>query len=183
MEQIFDGHDDLFRAAIAGIRTYGEYGLGASTLWMDRHTDAQIIGVETDPVWVEQTRAALTRPGHDIRHVDVGPVAQWGKPRSYRKRRNFIDYIEGPWLAGPLPQVVLIDGRFRVACFLTSLMLAKPGTVIVFDDYITRRTYHLVEEMLPPAARNARQASFIVPAARNLPAIKRLRDQFVMVIE
>lgn len=183
MEQLFDGHDDLFRAAIAGIRTYGEYGLGASTLWMDRHSYAQIIGVDTDPDWAKQTCAALTRAGHDIRHVDVGPVAKWGKPRSYRKRRAFIDYIEGPWLAGPLPQVVLIDGRFRVACFLTSLMLSEPGTVIIFDDYITRRTYHLVEEMLAPAARNARQASFIVPTVRNRTAIKRLRDQFVMVIE
>ncbi len=181
---LFDGEDGLFKAAIEGCRTYGEYGLGTSTLWVDAQTDATIIGVETDPIWTTQTQAALTRPqAHDIRHIDVGPVAKWGKPRSYRKRRNFIHYVEGPWSSLAKPEVVLIDGRFRVACFLTSLRAATPGTAIIFDDYVKRKTYHIVEEFLRPEATNARQAVFIVPKTRNKPAIERLRDQFLMVMD
>jgi hypothetical protein len=183
MEALFDGHDDLFLAALDGVRVYGEYGLGASTLWVDAHTSAQIIAVETDADWLDRTRTALTRDGHDLRHVDVGPVAKWGKPRTYRKRRNFIDYIEGPWRGPSRPEAVLIDGRFRVACFLTSLMTADPGTPIIFDDYVGRRTYHLVEEVCASEARNDRQAVFIVPDRRDMPAIRALRDQFVMVME
>lgn len=183
MEPLFDGHDALFHTALAGIRVYGEYGLGASTLWVDRNTDARIVAMETDPVWVDQTSAALTRDGHDIRHIDVGPVAKWGKPRTYRKRRNFIKYIEGPWGSATKPQMVLIDGRFRVACFLTSLLSADPGTPIVFDDYVGRRTYQLVEEFCRPEAKNERLAVFLVPEKQNKRAIRALRDQFVMVLE
>ncbi|MBF9043505.1 hypothetical protein HKCCE4037_09210 [Rhodobacterales bacterium HKCCE4037] len=182
--ELFDGEDGLFKAAIEGCRTYGEYGLGASTLWVDANTDATIIGVETDPAWLDRTRAALTRPtAHDLRHIDVGPVAKWGKPRSYRKRRNFLSYVEGPWSGLAKPEVVLIDGRFRVACFLTSLREATPGTAIIFDDYVKRKTYHLVEEFLRPEAVNARQAVFIVPKTRDKRAIEGLRNQFLMVME
>lgn len=179
---LFDGHDALFLAAIDGVKTYGEYGLGASTLWVDRHTEARIIGVDTAADWVTQTRSALTRDGHDLRHIDVGPVAKWGRPRTYRKRRNFIQYVEGIW-AGPAPEMVLVDGRFRVACFLTTLLRAQPGTIILFDDYMGRKTYHLVEEFVRPEATNDRQAAFIVPDIRDLAAIKALRDQFLMVID
>lgn len=180
---LFDGHDALFLDVAADARVYGEYGLGASTLWMDRHTDAHVIGVDTAADWVTQTQAALTRTTHDIAHIDVGPVAKWGRPRTYRKRCNFIHYVEGLWTGDVLPDVVLVDGRFRVACFLTTLLHAKPGCRVIFDDYIDRRTYHLVEEFVLPDARNDRQAVFTVPAARNLTAIKGLRDQFLMVID
>lgn len=182
-DPLFDGCDALFLDAVADARVYGEYGLGASTLWMDANTSARIIGVDTSADWVVQTQAQLTRDVHDIVHIDVGPVAKWGRPRSFRKRRNFIHYIEGIWTSDAVPDVVLIDGRFRVACLLTTLLHARPGTRIVFDDYIGRKTYHLVEEFVPPDAKNTRQAMFTVPERRNMTAIKRLRDQFVMVID
>ncbi len=179
---LFDGNDALFRAAVADARIYGEYGLGASTLWIDQNTDAQIIGVETSASWLEQVTARLTRPDHDIRHINVGPVAKWGLPRSYRKRRNFIHYVEGIW-KNASPEVVLIDGRFRVACFLTCLLRARPGCVVVFDDYVDRKTYHVVEEVLTPEAVNTRQAVFIVPETLDMTAVKAMRDQFVMVMD
>ena len=35
-----------------------------------------------------------------------------------------------------LDDCVLVDGRFRVCCFLTSLKNAEQGTRIIFDDYV-----------------------------------------------
>ena len=58
---------------------------------------------------------------------------------------------------------MLIDGRFRVCCFLTSLKFAKEGTKIIFDDYTTRRHYHIVEEHVSRAETCGRQCLFIVP--------------------
>ncbi|WP_224813608.1 hypothetical protein [Hasllibacter sp. MH4015] len=183
MSALFDGDDRLFLAAIDAAKVYGEYGMGASTLWVDAYTDAAIIGVDTSADWVAQTSAAVTRPGHILRHIDVGPVAKWGKPRSYRKRRNFIHYVEGPWNAPVKPDVVLVDGRFRVASFLTTLIHADPGCVVVFDDYVGRRTYHIVEEVLRASERSDRQAAFVVPEDVDLKAVTELRDQFMMVTE
>ena len=62
------------------------------------------------------------------------------------------------------PKLVLVDGRFRVCCFLTSLKFAKEGTKIIFDDYIDRPYYHFVEKYLPREMECGRQCLFIVPS-------------------
>jgi len=41
---------------------------------------------------------------------------------------------------------VSVDGRFRVASFLFSLLSARTGTTILFDDYMDRPNYFVVEE-------------------------------------
>ena len=35
-----------------------------------------------------------------------------------------------------VPDLILIDGRFRVCCFLSSLKYGNVGTKILFDDYL-----------------------------------------------
>lgn len=49
---------------------------------------------------------------------------------------------------GDSPNLFLIDGRFRVCSFLTSLMMSKRGTVILFHDYYNRPDYHIIEQYL-----------------------------------
>ena len=44
----------------------------------------------------------------------------------------------------------MIDGRFRVASFLTTLKKSKKGTKIIFDDYKSRSQYHVVEKIIKP---------------------------------
>jgi hypothetical protein len=47
--------------------------------------------------------------------------------------------VHSPWRRGAVkPDLVLIDGRFRLACFLHPLLAAAPGTPILFDDYTNR---------------------------------------------
>ena len=58
------------------------------------------------------------------------------------------------------PDLILIDGRFRVLCFLTSLKFSPKGTKILFDDYRDRQFYHIVEEFCPIIDRCGRQALF-----------------------
>jgi hypothetical protein len=48
------------------------------------------------------------------------------------------------------PELILIDGRFRVGSFLTSYQRAIPGTIILFDDYYSRPEYHFVEKIELP---------------------------------
>jgi hypothetical protein len=36
------------------------------------------------------------------------------------------------------PDLVLINSRFRLACFMHSLLAADPGTPLLFDDYTNR---------------------------------------------
>ena len=96
----------------------------------------------------------------NLNWVDVGEVADWGKPQSYAQRHNFSLYANWFWESEVSPDLVLIDGRFRVLCFLTSLKFAPAGTKIIFDDYSNRPFYHVAEEFTPILDRCGRQVLF-----------------------
>jgi hypothetical protein len=164
---LFDGDDGLFKAIAPDISTYIEYGCGKSTEWMYRNTQARIFSVDTSRQWANAImRLALQSEGDldrlNVNWVDVGPVADWGLPLSFAQRDRFKDYTDWPWLMSPNADLVMIDGRFRVCCFLTSLKNAPVGTKILFDDYSDRPFYYLVEEFLPIIERCGRQALFEV---------------------
>jgi hypothetical protein len=59
---------------------------------------------------------------------------------------------------------VLIDGRFRAACFLTVLFRATRPVTVYFDDYTDRPGYHDIERYGAPVATFGRMARFdVVP--------------------
>jgi len=152
----------LFKKAVRSAKVYGEYGVGKSTVWVAKNTDAAIIAVETDSKWAVRIRGNIQKENVQITHIDLGNVGNWGRPTGYSRRSEFSSYFNSIWEHSPTPDVVLIDGRFRVACFLTSYLSAKPGTVIFFDDYVERPQYHVVEEITKPFTSDGRQAIFRV---------------------
>jgi len=180
---LFGGDAGIFTTAMDGARVYFEYGVGQSTLWVDRNSEATIHAVDTSDVWIRTVSAKLRRPGHVLDHVDIGPLGDWGMPLSYARHAHFIDYVEGVWRHGALPDMVLVDGRCRIACFLTALLHAAPGCRIVFDDYVPRPNYAVVEEFLAPEKVGDRQALFVVPDERDMDRIKATRDRFILVFE
>ena len=46
------------------------------------------------------------------------------------------------------PDLIMVDGRFRVACALTCLkyMMESPDTVLLVDDYRNRPNFQVIEE-------------------------------------
>ena len=119
----------------------------------------------------------------DIDWVDLGPIGWAGRPKNYAKRAAFQRYIESPWNRGQKPEVILVDGRFRVACFLYSLASADPGSTILFDDYKDREHYHVVEEFLKPNRFCGRQAIFDVPEALDREALLAEYEKFQYVMD
>ena len=181
---LFGGHDNLFKQAVMGVEVYGEYGSGQSTIWMFNNTSAAVLSVDTSEVWVEKVKSACANKGRlDIRWADLGEVGDWGRPTSYERRDQFSAYINSVWQRDQLPNVVLIDGRFRIACFLSSLLHANSGTYIVFDDYVSRKHYHVVEEFLCPLEKNSRQALFLVDESFDKKMVSEALDQFMYVMD
>lgn len=163
-EGLFEGSDEVFKEIVKTCRVYGEYGCGQSTLWVAANTSALICAVDTSRVWVDKVKdSVIDKDRADIKWIDLGEVGDWGRPVSYGKREDFNQYTDWIWSQSTRPDCVLVDGRFRVACFLTSLLKAEAGTTIIFDDYTNRPYYHVVEELLPVARQCGRQAIFIVP--------------------
>ena len=106
----------------------------------------------------EGVRSRLT-----TRFCDLGEIGSWGRPKTYHYRHLFSEYTDFLWNQEKTPDLVLVDGRFRVCSFLTCCKKAPPGTKIIFDDYLERPEYHVVEEYLKPLKVDARQALFVIP--------------------
>ena len=153
------------------------YGLGCS------HTNAKIMAVDSSAEWIAKValETEIFRERIRIEEVDLGKIAAWGYPTTYRHRSRFRDYAASPWRHKVKPDLVLIDGRFRVACFLHSLLNAEPGTRIIFDDYNNRPHYHLMEEFCRAEEREGRQALFLVPDQLDRSAIVAEEEHFLYV--
>ena len=179
----YRGDDWVFlRQALAEARVYLEYGVGHSTEFVSKEYCCSVRGIESSEMWCSAVRNRVGALA-EVVHIDVGETGDWGRPLTYKRRLNFIDYFEAGFKNGYKPEAILIDGRFRVACFLTSLIHAAPGSLIVFDDYPYRPHYHVVEEVLEPLRVNHRQAIFERPTEVDLDYVTLLRNQFSAVMD
>ena len=181
---LFEGDDVLFKELVTQVDYYGEYGVGQSTSWVVENTSATVYSVDTSEDWIEAVKSNLKSSTKlNMEWVDLGAIGDWGYPRSYDKRDNFKNYIGSIWARNNKPELVLIDGRFRVCCFLYSLTHGDPGTKIIFDDYTNRPNYHVIEDFIKPIKTNGRQALFVVPEGLDYEDIERVRQKFLYVMD
>lgn len=149
---------------------YLEYGAGGSTVLANALGVPVSISVESDSAWLDVLRRemAVTPPAERVfLHADIGPTGEWGHPVNEDMWRSWHNYPLMGWKECAAhflsPDLVLIDGRFRMACFYAAMIFARPGTIILFDDYADRPFYHGLERHLRPAALHDRMAEFEVP--------------------
>jgi hypothetical protein len=145
-----------------------EYGSGGSTELGARMPAKYIMSVESDREWARNLRERLcvteVVSPVVVHHADVGKTGPWGRPMDTQAWRRFSDYPNEVWDQTWFrhPDVVLIDGRFRTACFVTVLIRAEKTVRVLFDDYGVRPLYRQIEELLPPRAMIGRMAEFWV---------------------
>ena len=171
----------LFREELGKAERYAEYGVGASTIYIAKNFTCEIRAVESDREFAKiiadqvQGRATILCP-------DLGPTKEWGYLNSYSHRENYSDYFFSIF-SDYNPDLIYIDGRFRVACFFASLLKGAPGTAIIFDDFPHRFEYHIVLEILKPVKISERAALFEIPNDLDKDSIKRLLDKFEYVMQ
>lgn len=161
----------LLAQRLKGVKIFLEYGSGGSSIMAAQAGIRRIYSVDSDLVFLQSVQKRLIADGIPRRryvpvYVDIGKTGDWGRPVNENHARDWPSYCSAPWIrlehAGEAPSLVLIDGRFRVASFLVTAMLAPPGCVILFDDYVDRPEYHIVEQHLKPVRFEGRMAEFIV---------------------
>jgi hypothetical protein len=174
----------MFEQLVVDANRYVEYGCGGSTIIALSESDAQIFAVESSSQWFAalQTEADAVASSErlDVELIDLGPLGDWGTPLGYSHRRNFRSYVESPWRRTDTADLVLIDGRFRVASFCCSMLHCRPGSVVLFDDFV-RPEYHVVEECIKPEMSAGRMAKFVVSEQLDRDPIERMMEEFIMV--
>lgn len=157
----FDSEESTrwFLDQLAECDRYLEYGSGGST-FVAAKLGVDTVTVESDRYFLDAVEqkiheAGLSHTGQVFRHVDIGRVGPWGRPRGkmtderFDAFRRYSDVPAERARADQLPDLVLVDGRFRVACTLKVLSLmadAAPGWQIVVDDYTDHPEYAVLAE-------------------------------------
>lgn len=153
------------RQAYTGANVVLEYGSGGSTV-MAAELGAEVWAVESDAGWARRMQdwfAANPAAGRArVLHADIGPTKAWGHPADDSHFRHWPDYPQAVWEHAdfPHPDVVLVDGRFRLACFLTVAFRILRKVTLFFDDYRGRAAYHAAETLAPPSRMIGRMARF-----------------------
>jgi hypothetical protein len=119
----------LMKVLASGRKRYAEFGIGGSTLLAVRQGFDALVGVESDGAWADAVRQheevgpAIASGKASILHADVGPVGKWGRPLDKTFVERWPRYIGAMWeewaRRESFPDLVLVDGRFRVACALS----------------------------------------------------------------
>jgi hypothetical protein len=130
---------------------YFEFGAGGSTVLASECPNLKTVrGAESDPAWIRQITPFLDMANSRCRvdHADIGPVKEWGHPVNIgaqaAKIPNYWKALERVVVEeGVKPDLVLIDGRFRVMCCLTTLELV-PAATICIHDFTIRPEYHCI---------------------------------------
>jgi hypothetical protein len=135
----------VFEASLKTARRYLEFGAGGSTI-MAAHLGKNGISIEGDRRYHQSVQQRLRGLSHGIAliHVDVGRTGKWGRlldtTPTPERVAAWTRYASTPFahLTGDFFDLVLVDGRFRVACALHTLAAARLRRAsfrMLLDDY------------------------------------------------
>lgn len=165
---------DYFEMRLREATTYLEYGSGGSTV-LAVELGKRVVSVDSDRMFLGKVREALRRHTGQASQVsllyaNIGFTREWGQPvftsPTRERLARWMRYSEMPWIAskqtGQLPELVLVDGRFRVACALRSFqhLAQKPDALIIVDDYVGRDWYSEIGRFGELVERIGRMAAF-----------------------
>lgn len=154
-----------------------EYGSGGSTLLaLQQNCHNIVYCCETDSAWLARLMLHISEQNLNNRvypiHLDVGVTGLWGTPNindcpiDFARMQKFVNCVQLPWHMlnkhQKSPDFILIDGRWRAACFLSALLFCEKPVVILWDDYLERPEYHIFDDLLKPVEMIGRAAMFRV---------------------
>ncbi len=147
-----------------------EYGSGGSTVLAGELENKKVFSVESDHYWAQmmqrwfQENPPKTSTEVTISWVNIGKTKKWGFPVNTKESNLFPRYPLSIWQSDGFqhPDVVLVDGRFRVGCALATAFNIKRPVTLLFDDYLHRPRMRAAEEFLKAPKFVGRMAIFDV---------------------
>lgn len=149
-------------------KNYFEYGMGGSTRIAcevaSSNKQLTITSVDNVQEWVDHVSTLNCSVPLDLKYVDLGVVGEWGTTANVSAigGRNYVRAIENT--QGKLFDMVLVDGRYRVACALSALLISPLDKVIAFHDFARTGYQHVLKY------------ADVVECAVNLVVLRRKQD-------
>jgi len=127
---------------------YFEYGSGNSSM-LAKRLSKNFISIECDKSFFNDFKK---RKIHEVKFTNIGPTLKYSYPIFFLRKKivKYVEKINSFILREKIPDLILIDGRFRVSCclnltkFKKELMNAK--TIILLDDFQKRNYYKILNK-------------------------------------
>ena len=132
-----------------------EFGSGGSTRFFFENGGGSLASVEGDAVWVQSLledaflNFFIKKRRLKIFQPDIGPVRQNACSLPAGKATPlWLNYHAGIWnkIDSEALTFILIDGRFRCACALQSIIHCKQKPILLMHDFWNRPQYHPILE-------------------------------------
>ncbi len=182
---------NFLKGHLSFTRYYLEYGSGLSTKIANQIPAIHnIVSVETDTDFWNREIASDMDVKQSIADeriipqlIDIGKTGSWGYPLNEEKKQNWPLYANEPYRLGIQYDLVLIDGRFRIACTLQACLNADPSVKILIHDYFSRPHYHILEYFLEETGRADDMILFRIKESNKKPLLKLLLDKYQFLPE
>lgn len=162
----------VFTEGLRQAHNYLEFGAGSSTLAAIR-LGVDVVSVESDRAFLGAIERRIRDSGIresaqslELIHADIGRTGPWGKPvfPSISRPRSWARYPTAPWTRlgqNYRADMILVDGRFRVACAL-AVILHQPESnwMLLVDDYLGRSHYEDIAKFADFRGMHGRMAEF-----------------------
>jgi hypothetical protein len=140
--------------------SYFEFGCGGSTIVAAGYgpENLNITATDSSQEWIgvvkqdgscsKKEERGLLR----VNYVDIGPIGAWGHPvqTAQESKGAWYLYSQAISMAGGHYDVVLVDGRFRVACVLNTF-LSNPSATVMVHDFLQEEHHHNYKVLLEVA--------------------------------
>ncbi len=149
----------FFKKKLKKSKIYLEYGSGNSTL-VAQKLKKKVFSIESDPSFYRYLKKKINKD-KNINYIlkDLGIVSYWSVPLKFTKMSILLkkansyssDILDILKLKRITPDLVLVDGRFRVlvGLYLYNFFLKqkiKKKFTIIFDDFKTRPDYNILKK-------------------------------------
>ncbi len=142
----------FFREQVNNSSYYLEFGSGNSTSVAIRYSNIRHITiVESDFYFWQNLVYSDTLLHKSVLEgrltpllVNIGPIKMWGYPIDDSCRERWPEYAEAPFKGLNSYDLILVDGRFRIACTLFACLYAIPTVRIMIHDFYNRPRYRIV---------------------------------------
>lgn len=151
-----DNEIGLFNKVIKKSEVYLEFGMGGSTFHVLKNSNAIVYSIDSCQNWIKGMKnyfyiRRMEKKRLKLFHVNIGRTRKWGFPEDNSNSHLFPEYSAGIFKNTDLTaDTVLIDGRFRVACTLKTVLEygENKNLRLIIHDFWNRPDYHIVLKYL-----------------------------------
>ena len=139
--------NSMFLKMLKNSKFYFEYGAGSST-YEAKRMRIKFTSIESDKKIFELIKNQLKT--NNIKYYSLGPTSTFSYPIFLlnKKINNYVKSVNEHLSRDTKLKMILIDGRFRVACCLNLLnfkeIIIKKKIIILLDDFIKRPHYKVL---------------------------------------